>query len=1049
MRKIFTLLFSLLLLPLVAWGQQITIDLGQEDQTLSSGTYIISNYSGPNRIIIAEGAEVTITLQDVNITASADVSPFDASKAQSVTLLLKGDNSLTATNQAPGLYTPVGGSITIRDAEGDDTVGSLSATGARYWPGIGIKDGENTNITIESGAITAKGGPGAAGIGGSTGGSGFVNGTVTISGGTVTATGQNGGSGIGGGWGSNTPGPGGTVVISGGIVTATGGYGGAGIGGGTSSFSTGTSGSAIIMASSISDNSKQNDWDGIFFIGNENSGKVYGDVTLQEDWAIGSGQTLEIPDGSTLTVPDDVTLTNNGTITGEGIIRGNIPDGWTGKVACMLTYDLNGGTGTAPEGGYEIAGETVTLPETISFTKAGYTCIGWAESKEDTEALPSFTMLKKAVTLYAVWKRNEFTLKEGIIPQLTYDTPMESINLSTWLSENAETDCGEITFASESLPAGLKIDGNILSGTPTAATNEEGAEVTITAKAENGSTAEQKVTIVIGKATSALTITSSPNDPTYGDKLTLKVKPEVATPTTRTTAQNTVELKKGEVVLATATQPDADGTYTLTYDTQQKGLVIGENKLTVSFGGSGGLNASSEEVTVTLNKKQVSATVQNTIMKGYDGDTSINLTLQFSDLVEGDVISVIVPSDFADPNVGSDKPITLGTPVWVDGADAAQYYDITLPSDVTGIISSAEINGGVTIQGTVQYGHTLTASYTGDANVTYQWKREGIAIENATSNTYELTEADIDKAITVTVTAVAGGNYDGSITSAPVTVEKASLNEDVIQITTSESTIELGSEGTILTATIIGITEEDKAEYWKWESGDESIATVTRLTPADEATTRTTGEPTSTAQVTPVGVGTATITVTYDSPIYKGEKTYTVTVTEKESPAIPDHPEYYNIMVEECEGVTVETSTNVVREGTSMTFTVNVAEGYTDEDMVVKVKRSLFGYTEVIEPNEEGIYEVKNIYTDIYITVDGVEEEEEETPTGMEELEGAKVYTKDGSIYVQTPKQEQVQIISISGAVLKNEQLIGLQRYDLPRGIYIICIDEERFKVRN
>ena len=183
--------------------------------------------------------------------------------------------------------------------------------------------------------------------------------------------------------------------------------------------------------------------------------------------------------------------------------------------------------------------------------------------------------------------------------------------------------------------------------------------------------------------------------------------------------------------------------------------------------------------------------------------------------------------------------------------------------------------------------------------------------------------------------------------------------------------------------------------------------------------------------------------------------TISATFTEKsdepepedpETPVIPDYPDYYNIMVDECEGVTVETSSTVVREGQSMTFTVDVTEGYTAEDMTVKVKRSLFGTTDLIEPNDEGIYEVKNIYTDIYITVDGVEEE---TPTGMEELEGAKVYTKDGSIYVQTSKQEQVQIISISGAVLKNETQIGLQRYDLPRGIYVICIGEERFKVRN
>ena len=186
--------------------------------------------------------------------------------------------------------------------------------------------------------------------------------------------------------------------------------------------------------------------------------------------------------------------------------------------------------------------------------------------------------------------------------------------------------------------------------------------------------------------------------------------------------------------------------------------------------------------------------------------------------------------------------------------------------------------------------------------------------------------------------------------------------------------------------------------------------------------------------------------------------TISATFTEKsdepepedpETPVIPDYPDYYNIMVDECEGVTVETSSTVVREGQSMTFTIDIAEGYTDENMTVKVKRSLFGYTEVIEPNDEGIYEIKNIYTDIYLTIDGVEEEEEETPTGMEDVESAKVYTKDGSLYVETPQRVTVSIVSMTGAVVEQAEQIGQKRYDLPRGIYIICIGEERFKVRN
>ena len=168
---------------------------------------------------------------------------------------------------------------------------------------------------------------------------------------------------------------------------------------------------------------------------------------------------------------------------------------------------------------------------------------------------------------------------------------------------------------------------------------------------------------------------------------------------------------------------------------------------------------------------------------------------------------------------------------------------------------------------------------------------------------------------------------------------------------------------------------------------------------------------------------------------------------EPEEPVIPDYPDYYNIYVDECEGVTVLTSTNVVREGNSMTFTVEVAEGYTAEYMVVKVKRSLFGYTDVIEPNEEGKYEVRNIYTEIYITIEGVTEEE--TPTGIEELESTAVYTQEGAIYVRTPQRATVSIVSLTGAIVKKAEQTGTQRYDLPRGIYIVDVAGQRYKVRN
>lgn len=164
------------------------------------------------------------------------------------------------------------------------------------------------------------------------------------------------------------------------------------------------------------------------------------------------------------------------------------------------------------------------------------------------------------------------------------------------------------------------------------------------------------------------------------------------------------------------------------------------------------------------------------------------------------------------------------------------------------------------------------------------------------------------------------------------------------------------------------------------------------------------------------------------------------------TPTVPDYPDYYNIYIETCDGIEATLSTKVVREGNSMSFTLETKEGYMDENLSVKFKRSMFGYWETATPDENGVYQIRNIYTDIYIQVEGIEEE---SPTGIETLEGIQVYTQGGSIFVYTPQQEQVMIISMGGAIIKNEMQVGLKQYTgLQRGIYIICIGEDKTKIK-
>ena len=164
----------------------------------------------------------------------------------------------------------------------------------------------------------------------------------------------------------------------------------------------------------------------------------------------------------------------------------------------------------------------------------------------------------------------------------------------------------------------------------------------------------------------------------------------------------------------------------------------------------------------------------------------------------------------------------------------------------------------------------------------------------------------------------------------------------------------------------------------------------------------------------------------------------------------PDPISYYNIYVEDvCDGVEVSTSKQVVREGGSITVYVEKdTANYTFDNFKVYYKRSYYGgWEELKEGTQPGEYPINNIWTHIYLKAEGAEEKED--PTGIESIEGVKVYTKDGSLYVQTPQREQVIIVSMSGAVVKNEEQIGLKQYHgLQLGIYIVRVGDRAYKLR-
>ena len=176
-------------------------------------------------------------------------------------------------------------------------------------------------------------------------------------------------------------------------------------------------------------------------------------------------------------------------------------------------------------------------------------------------------------------------------------------------SQKLEAEAGEgvavsWVITSSTLPDGLTLnsDGNI-TGTPTTPTTHA-VSITVTATVGEGFVAakcEQNLTISVIKSDAelgGLTVsgqTGFEGHFQYGNVITVTFTPQLrVTTSTKSLEENTATLTytpaEGEAVtLATATAGD-DGSFTLTYDTKEKKLPIGEDlSLTVAYGGSDAL----------------------------------------------------------------------------------------------------------------------------------------------------------------------------------------------------------------------------------------------------------------------------------------------------------------------------------------------------------------------------------------------------------------------------------------------------------------------------
>ncbi len=447
-------------------------------------------------------------------------------------------------------------------------------------------------------------------------------------------------------------------------------------------------------------------------------------------------------------------------------------------------------------------------------------------------------------------------------------------------------------------------------------------------------------------------------------------------------------------------------------------------------------SVTSNAVTLTVNAATVSVTgvtLEPTSLSLFTGDTApLTATVQPSDATNQNVTWESSNTEVATVDANG-KVTAVGegnatiTVTTVDGSKTATCI-VTVTVPVTGVKLNKETlelftDGSETLTATVEPGNAT------NKNVTWSSSDETIA---TVDNNGTVTAVGAGEA---TITSTAGGITATCVVHVrkPATVEASGSTN--LSFTTDRNEF-------TLTAIVYGENLSQEPNCWEWTVANTDVVSL-----SDTPNLRSGSVASSRKAFTIKGTGTTTITATYDDGTYRGSVDFKVRISK---PTPPDPISYYNIYVEDvCDGVEVSTSKQVVREGGSINVYVEKDTArYTFDNFKVYYKRSYYGtWDELKEGTQPGEYPIKNIWTHIYIKAEGAEEKED--PTGIESIEGVKVYTKDGSLYVQTPQREQVIIVSMSGAVVKNEEQIGLKQYHgLQPGIYIVRVGDRAYKVR-
>ena len=187
-------------------------------------------------------------------------------------------------------------------------------------------------------------------------------------------------------------------------------------------------------------------------------------------------------------------------------------------------------------------------------------------------------------------------------------------------------------------------------------------------------------------------------------------------------------------------------------------------------------------------------------------------------------VSYTVPTDAAAPRIQDEA-----------GNPAASFSDQDVENN-TPPPANTPATGAPTISGTAQVGKTLTAS-TSDiddadgmsgAVFSYQWLADDADIAGATSDTYTLVDADLEKAVKVRVIFTDNRSHQETLTSAATAAVEPRPNSPATGAPTISGTVRVGETLTVETSAIADADGMSGAVFiYQWLADDADIAGAT------------------------------------------------------------------------------------------------------------------------------------------------------------------------------------------------------------------------------